>query len=65
MTDYAALLSSIESLAEISCDMIPVAANAAALLYQSMEDINWAGFYFVKVRVLLHPYFYLVRVLFP
>lgn len=53
MTDYNLLISSIESLAEVSTDLIPVAANAAALLFHSMEDINWAGFYFVKGGVLL------------
>lgn len=53
MTDYAHLLSSIESLAKISCDIVPVTANAAALLFHSMEDINWAGFYFVKDGALL------------
>ena len=53
MTDYASLIGSIESLAEISCDMIPVTANAAALLFHSMEDINWAGFYFVKDGALI------------
>ena len=29
-------------------DAIANAANAAALLYHSMPDVNWVGFYFLK-----------------
>ncbi len=27
---------------------VPLLANAAALLYQTMEDLNWAGFYLMR-----------------
>ena len=53
MTDWKLLTEQIESLAEASGDIIPVTANISALLYNSMPDINWAGFYFVKDGALL------------
>ncbi len=57
MTSYELLGRQIESLAEISADMIPVMANASALLYEAMSDVNWAGFYLVKDgRLLLGPF---------
>ena len=51
--DYDLIIRQMEALAEISSDYIPVMANAAALLYHSMEDINWVGFYLVKGDVLI------------
>ena len=48
MTDYQLLIQQMESLAEDSSDIIPVMANVSALLFHSMENINWAGFYLVK-----------------
>ena len=33
--------------------MIANLSNAVALLYESLEDINWAGFYFVENSVLV------------
>lgn len=53
MTDYQLIVKQIESLAEESADRIPVMANASALLFYSMENVNWAGFYLVKDGVLL------------
>ena len=44
MTDYKLLIKQMESLAFDSADYIPVMANVSALLYHSMEDVNWAGF---------------------
>ncbi len=34
-------------------DMIANLANASALLYNNMRDINWAGFYLIKEQELL------------
>ena len=51
--DYDLIIRQMEALAEISSDYIPVMANVAALLYHSMEDINWVGFYLVKGDVLI------------
>ena len=48
MTDYKLIIQQMESLAEASTDPIPVMANVSALLFYSMEDLNWAGFYLVK-----------------
>lgn len=53
MTDYALIQKQLEALAEISKDRIALMANAAALLYHSMDNINWAGFYIVKDGALL------------
>ena len=48
MTDYSMLAKQIEALAEEAPDIVPVFANASALLYGAMPDINWAGFYIVR-----------------
>lgn len=38
-------------------DPVANAANLSALLFQSLEDINWAGFYFLKEgRLLVGPF---------
>lgn len=36
------------SLLEGETDLIADLANASALIFQTIEDINWAGFYFLK-----------------
>ena len=46
--DYELITKQMEALAEESADPIPVMANVSALLFHSMEDVNWAGFYHVK-----------------
>ena len=48
MTDYALLNSQIESLAEGCFKPLPVLANAAALLWESLSRLNWAGFYLLS-----------------
>ncbi|MBR0373441.1 MAG: GAF domain-containing protein [Mogibacterium sp.] len=48
MVDYALLCEQIRSLAEASADPVPVLANASALLYDALPDLNWAGFYLVR-----------------
>ena len=53
MPDYGLIIRQTEELAEASSDMIPVMANVSALLYHSMENVNWAGFYLVKDGSLL------------
>ena len=47
MTDYGLLAKQIVSLAEIDAHWLPVLSNAAALLWDALDDINWAGFYLV------------------
>ena len=45
---YRALTDSLAALIEGETDWIANLANASALLYDSLPDLNWAGFYFLK-----------------
>lgn len=45
---YANLAAQLSSLLEGEHDLIANAANCAALLYHSLPDVNWAGFYLHK-----------------
>jgi L-methionine (R)-S-oxide reductase len=45
---YENLQSQLRSLLEGEHDFIANAANSAALLYHSLPDVNWAGFYLYK-----------------
>jgi L-methionine (R)-S-oxide reductase len=45
---YRELASQLGSLLEGESDAVANAANTAALLFQMMPDINWAGFYFLR-----------------
>ena len=57
MTDYKLLAAQIRSLAEDEPNYIPVMSNASALLYENMEDLNWAGFYIMnKGSLMLGPF---------
>lgn len=47
MADYGLLAKQIVSLAELDAHWLPVLSNAAALLWDALDDINWAGFYLV------------------
>ena len=47
MTDYGLLTKQIISLAEVDAHWLPVLSNAAALLWDALDDINWVGFYLV------------------
>lgn len=47
MSDYGLLAKQIISLAEVDTHWLPVLSNAAALLWDALDDINWAGFYLV------------------
>lgn len=46
--DYARLAQELASLIADERDQIARAANTAALLFDALPDINWAGFYFLK-----------------
>ena len=48
MTDYKLMNSQLMSLSEGVGWDITILSNAAALLWDSLEDINWAGFYLVR-----------------
>lgn len=57
MTDYSLLSKQIKALAEDEPNYIPVFSNASALLYENMEDLNWAGFYIMnKGSLMLGPF---------
>ena len=43
---YADLLSALDALTADEPDAIANMANAAALVWQFLPDLNWAGFYF-------------------
>ena len=45
---YVHLAEQLRSLLEGEQDVIANAANFAALLYHSLPDVNWAGFYLFK-----------------
>ena len=48
MTDYKLMNSQLMSLSDGVGWDITILCNAAALLWDSLEDINWAGFYLVR-----------------
>jgi L-methionine (R)-S-oxide reductase len=50
---YQQLRLQLSSLLADEADSIANAANTAALLYHSMPDMNWVGFYFLKGRDLV------------
>ena len=57
MTDYKLLAAQIKALTEDEPNFIPVMSNASALLYNNMEDLNWAGFYLMnKGSLMLGPF---------
>ncbi|MDO4536631.1 MAG: GAF domain-containing protein [Coriobacteriales bacterium] len=43
--DYATLIAQLEALCEGETHWLPVLSNAAALLGETLDTINWAGFY--------------------
>lgn len=45
---YDALLADARALIGEERDMIANAANLASLVYHSLDDLNWVGFYFLK-----------------
>ncbi len=45
---YATLHQQLRHLLADESDLIANAANTAALIYNSLPDLNWAGFYFLK-----------------
>ena len=45
---YAELVEQANALFDGEHDFIANAANLSALLFNSLPDLNWAGFYFVK-----------------
>jgi L-methionine (R)-S-oxide reductase len=54
---YDDLASQLSSLLAGERDLVANAANFAALVFHSLPDLNWAGFYFVKAgELVLGPF---------
>ena len=47
---YAELEQSLRALLDGEPDLVACAANTASLLYWSLPDLNWVGFYLVEPR---------------
>jgi GAF domain-containing protein len=59
VAQYAELESSLRALLEGEPDLVACAANTASLLFWSLADLNWVGFYLVEQRsgdLLLGPF---------
>lgn len=57
MTDYSLLNQQLRALTEGVPHRIANLANASALLLQTMEDLNWAGFYLMEDgKLVLGPF---------
>ena len=57
MTNYAELNDQLKFMIEDAPHKIANLANASALLYENLEDINWAGFYLMENgRLVLGPF---------
>ena len=55
--DYGVLLAQLKALTENVPHRIANLANASALLWQHMENINWAGFYLLEGdKLILGPF---------
>ena len=48
MTDYALLNDQLKALCEGVDEQVTLLSNAAALLYWTLPDLNWAGFYLAR-----------------
>ena len=53
MTDYKSMLAQLDALVRDVPHPVADYANASALLFETMEDINWAGFYFMEGETLV------------
>ena len=57
ITDYQLIIKQLEALADISGETIPIMSNVSALLFEELDEVNWAGFYIVKGdELLLGPF---------
>ena len=57
MTDYELLNQQLEAMVEGIPHKIANLANASALLYDTLENLNWAGFYLMEQgKLVLGPF---------
>lgn len=52
MTDYKLLTEQMDALTGIQKRPVPNLANASALIWQALPDLNWAGFYLIDEEAL-------------
>ena len=53
MTDYTLLNQQLSALIQGVPHLIANLSNAAALLYNTLPDLNWAGFYLMENGLLV------------
>src|SRR5215467_7265061 len=46
--DYARLAAELTALLAGESDLVANAANTAALIFDALPEVNWAGFYFLR-----------------
>ena len=57
MTDYALLVDQAASMIETESHYVAALSNLSALIYESMDRLNWAGFYMMdKGSLLVGPF---------
>ena len=57
MMDYDLVSKQLEGLINTEPFYVPALSNAAAILWEELEDINWAGFYIVRdEKLVLGPF---------
>lgn len=55
--DYELLCAQVRAFAGADGWYVPLLANVAALIYDAMEDLNWAGFYIMRGgKLVLGPF---------
>ena len=56
-TDYEELINQAKALIQGVPHLIANLANLSALLYQTLDEVNWAGFYLIKgEKLVLGPF---------
>lgn len=56
-TDYKLLTEQLQALLAQETYFVPALSNASALLWEELENINWAGFYIVRgEQLVLGPF---------
>lgn len=56
-SDYSTIRAQIAALTSGESDLIANMANISAVLYNGLEDVNWAGFYlFKEEQLVLGPF---------
>ena len=57
MTDYELLCGQLNALGEEERHWLPLLSNASALLFEALDEVNWAGFYLMEGgELLLGPF---------